>query len=75
VPAQAIYEEEESEERVASSFVLGTMLETPVKERTADKAKQAGLAMRANGWQGPKPIRINGRTVRGFARPIAQPWD
>jgi hypothetical protein len=49
----------EDEEHMASKFILDSVLRIPIERRTADHAKTAGLAMRANGWQGPKPIRID----------------
>jgi predicted P-loop ATPase len=73
--ALAIYEETDSEERVASRFILEDVLHLPIDRRSPEHSKRAGLAMRANGWQGPKGLRINGTNVKGFTRPIAQVWD
>src|SRR5262245_3737465 len=60
------------EERVLSSDVLLIELGIP-KDRQHDyHAKRAAAAMRINGWQGPKPLRVNkSKAGRGFWRPVS----
>jgi hypothetical protein len=60
--------------RVSSDYVMGTGLGILVDRRSPEIAKRVGLVMRSLEWTGPKVVRINGRSVRGYVRQI-EPWD
>jgi hypothetical protein len=38
-------------------------------------AKRLTSIMRDQGWRGPKPMRIGAMPVKGYSRPLPQPWD
>ena len=60
---------EQGEERVETSELLTTVLGIhPSKQRDIDY-KRLGRCMRRLGWDGPKKLRISGKTRRGYARP------
>jgi predicted P-loop ATPase len=58
----------QDEERAETSELLATVLGIhPSKQRDIDY-KRLGRCMRRLGWNGPRLIRINGRTRRGYTR-------
>jgi predicted P-loop ATPase len=70
-----VYMHDGRQERVSSAFALGNVLGIPPAHQTADHGKRLGMAMRKLGWDGPKPLWIGGRTVKGYERPAREPWD
>ncbi|WP_426438553.1 VapE domain-containing protein [Bradyrhizobium genosp. P] len=58
------------EERVASSFLLDTLC-IQEKDRQPQHASRAALVMRLFQWEGPTSVRIGGRNVKGYTRPMA----
>jgi predicted P-loop ATPase len=60
-------------ERVSSKFLLHKIIGIPADRVTAEHGKQVGRAMRKNGWTGPDPVRIKGRTVKGYMRRMPDP--
>jgi hypothetical protein len=54
------------EYRIATSELLTKHLCVPMTDRACRRAKQV---MRSLGWHGPKVLRSNGETMRGYWRP------
>lgn len=66
-----VYEGERGyRERIASAFVARIVLGIPEERQHAEAFKRIGLAMRKHGWEGPKPVRIDGRVMKGFEREL-----
>jgi hypothetical protein len=57
-------------ERITSAFVLTKVIGIPMGQQSAEHGKRLGLAMRKNGWDGPKAVWIGGRAVKGYERPF-----
>jgi predicted P-loop ATPase len=72
-----VYQNDGAVERVTSAFLLWKIIGIPPAQQTAEHGKRLGLAMRKNGWRGPKVYWIGSRSARGFERDIAprEPWD
>lgn len=72
--AQLFYDAER-EFRIATSDLIGPILEIPLAQQTTPHYQRLGNIMRKFGWEGPKVIRIRvfenkpeTRTVRGFTK-------
>lgn len=63
----------DGEERVASHFIMATVLGIEEKHQNPELNKRLGLVMRKEGWTGPKPVRIHGHVVRGYSRQLPDP--
>jgi len=58
------------EERISSRDLFGeTYVNIPVGQRKDYHAKQLSKNMKELGWDGPKAMKIDGKAVRGYARP------
>ncbi len=57
-------------ERITSAFVAQIVLGIPVERQSSATGQNIGRAMRKNGWTGPKPLWIGGRTAKGFERAV-----
>jgi predicted P-loop ATPase len=65
------------EQRISSAYVIGVALGIPQERQTPVVAKRAADVMRSLGWSKPKSggnCRINGKSVRGYVRPYADPF-
>jgi predicted P-loop ATPase len=60
---------EQNEERVSSTDLLEIVLGIHISKQRDVDYKRLGRCMRRLGWNGPKPMRIGGNVVKGFARP------
>ena len=60
---------EGGEERISSYTLLNSHLKISTDRLTDVHSKRLGYVMRRLGWEGPKPIWLEGRTQRGYARP------
>jgi hypothetical protein len=60
-----------SEQRIASSYLLN-VIGIMWKDWQPYHSTRIGAVMRKHGWAGPKPLRIAGSTVKGYAR--TAPW-
>jgi predicted P-loop ATPase len=59
------------EARVASKWLLGTVLELPADKHTHANLTRLAQAMRALGWDGPHDMRIDGHgSTRGYRRAV-----
>jgi predicted P-loop ATPase len=74
----AEYQVTQAEERVASRFLFDSVLGLASATLSAESGKRLAMAMNKLGWQGPKPIRIGARVVKGYSRPLQvenDPWE
>jgi putative DNA primase/helicase len=61
----------EGEERIATADLFNLHLRMSPDKCTDAAAKRLGYCMARNGWEKPEnPIRIAGKKVRGFRRPM-----
>jgi hypothetical protein len=60
---------ERGEERVSTSDLLGTVLGIHISKQRDLDYKRLSRCMRRLGWDGSKPIRIAGKTTKGYSRP------
>ena len=63
---------EGTEERIAVRTLLTDVLKIPAQNQGVDTAKRLAEVMRSLGWQGPKPMRINGIVQRSFSRELSE---
>ena len=47
----------------------GEVIGIPPDRQTAEHGKRLGFEMRKLGWQGPKALWLDSRTVKGYERP------
>jgi hypothetical protein len=73
----AVYQCVAGQERVSSHYLLTEAMQIPLARQTAEDGKRVGMVVRKDGWQGPKPMRIGGETMKGYWRdkPSGDPWD
>ena len=68
VLAQTVGTIEQGEERVSSIDLLSLVLSIHVSKQRDLDYKRLSRCMRRLKWDGPKPIRIAGKTTRGYSR-------
>jgi predicted P-loop ATPase len=65
---------DEQEERVSTQWLLTAALVIPPAQQTTPVTKRLGPVMRKLGWKG-RAMKIGGRSVRGYSRPILEPYE
>jgi len=55
-------------ERIATEDILTRVLSIPADRQQPHQLKLIASTMRHLGWEGPKKLKINGRTLRGYER-------
>lgn len=69
--ARGVYAVNDTEERVASRWIMDDVLQIPIKDQTPEFASRLRSAMEAEGWQyNDKTMRIGKRAGRGYKRAI-----
>jgi hypothetical protein len=63
------------EQRIATSEILWKYLSIPTGKETKSDTYRVRDAMRRLGWEGPKKLRIRGRSVWGYCCPCDPPFD
>jgi Virulence-associated protein E len=58
------------EERIATQQLLCGFLQLEIGRTTDRDAKRLSYCMRRLGWSGPKPMRLGGKTTKGYWRPV-----
>jgi hypothetical protein len=58
------------EGRVTTRQILTSVLRVPPQWQNGITEKRLARAMRALGWQGPRKMRADGKTQRGYYRVI-----
>jgi hypothetical protein len=69
-----VFKEELSGDMVTSEHLIDHVIGLTRKRGRVSPADAAriGAAMRQAGWQGPKPLRVEGRMIRGYTRNLTQ---
>lgn len=61
------------EERISTRELLGeAYLNIPAGQQKDYQTKQVSKNMRELGWEGPKVMKVGGKTVRGYTRPAEE---
>ena len=61
------------EERISSMFILRDVIMIESRNLTPEHGKRLSRVLGRLGWNGPKPMRINGKTERGYWRVTPDP--
>ncbi len=59
------------EERIASAYLIGDVINIPPAQRNAAHGKRIGEIMRDLKWRGPIKVRIGGVPMAGYARDLS----
>ena len=69
IPESFIHLTADGREQVSFSDIMTNIMQIPAAQQTAAMGKRIAQAMEINGWQRPaNPIKINGRSTRGYWR-------
>jgi hypothetical protein len=58
-------------ERIATTEIFETVLEVPKERRQQFQEKRVANLMKKLGWVGPKSLKVKGKTLRGYERPLS----
>ncbi|MGR9449633.1 VapE domain-containing protein [Rhizobium leguminosarum] len=65
----------EGELRITTQAIFEKVLKLEMRLATMRDTKRLGDCMRALGWAGPKPMRIDGAPVKGYAKQVGMAGD